>query len=115
VDPSDTFLFSEATRQILVGGNHKLEVYPFENINNMLTMDSAKELKIVRMAIHPEGNLLAAALDNNWIYIWDIASQKEVMRLFGHVGLVTDLHFTRDGKLLISSSLDGTIRLWGIP
>jgi WD40 repeat protein len=70
---------------------------------------------IVSVAIIPDGSLLAAAYDDNTIRVWDIATKDELMILYGHNSPVTDLRFTVDGKFLISTSLDGTIRIWGDP
>lgn len=76
-------------------------------------------------------NRIAAANRRGHILIWDLPSEaneeqiklaKEIkrdapsvnpsMQLLGHTGGVTRLRATRDGKTLISASLDRTVRLW---
>jgi WD40 repeat protein len=49
---------------------------------------------------------------SNTIKIWDIASGKLLRDLKGHIGGVCSAVFTPDGKMIISASLDTTIRLW---
>ena len=46
------------------------------------------------------------------IFIWDTSTHKQLMQLKGHKGLITSLA-TYDDKI-VSSSLDGTIRVWDI-
>jgi WD40 repeat protein len=60
----------------------------------------------------PEGRLiaLANALD---IRLYDTASLQMVgIPMYGHTNTVAALAFSPDGKLLASTSADGTIRLW---
>jgi WD40 repeat protein len=110
------FIVSEATGQIVSGGNSKLEVINLKNLSQgKIEMKGVNRLKIEIVAIHPDGNLLASAMDDYTIRIWDVNTQEELMRLYGHENSISDLHFTPNGRLLISSSLDGTIRLWGVP
>ena len=49
------------------------------------------------------------------IRIWDLATGKEVKSLSGHGNTVTGLVFAPDGKLLVSRSLDKTLRVWRLP
>ena len=34
--------------------------------------------------------------------------------LDSHTGKITSLDFTTDGSILVSSSVDGSVRLWGV-
>lgn len=108
---------SERNGLIAFGGNSKLAIV--SNIRN--TNSTAQDMRdvnrrnIVSVALSPNGELVAAAFDDHTIHIWDIVTREELINLYGHNNSITDLQFTPDSKLLISSSLDGTIRLWGIP
>lgn len=114
-DQRDVVLISELTRQIIVGGYHKLEVYDLYNTNDKSTMDGTEKIRVVKLTVDPDGEVLAVALDDHSIHIWDIQTREDMMTLYGHGSTITDLHFSRDGKMLISSSTDGTIRIWGVP
>jgi WD40 repeat protein len=46
------------------------------------------------------------------VVLWDSANGTEVGRITGHGKAVTGVAFSRDGKLLASSSTDNTIKLW---
>ncbi|HMZ06268.1 MAG TPA: protein kinase [Anaerolineales bacterium] len=108
---------NEARGMIVFGGSSKLTL-----ISNMRELQSTiqemhgvNRKNIVNVALNPNGDLIAAAYDDNTIHLWDIATSEEIASLYGHSDLITALRFTPDGKLLISTSNDGTIRLWGLP
>jgi WD40 repeat protein/uncharacterized caspase-like protein len=48
------------------------------------------------------------------VTLWDTASGRELGALKGHGKGVTQVVFSRDGKLLASSSSDNTIRIWDV-
>jgi serine/threonine-protein kinase len=47
------------------------------------------------------------------IIIWDLTIGQELLALRGHSGCVHGVSFSPNGKVLVSGSADGTIRLWG--
>ena len=66
------------------------------------------------LAISPDGrSVLAGLLDGN-IVLWEIASQKERLRLRGHLGRVNDVVFGRDGLRALSGGDDGQVILWNL-
>lgn len=89
-----------------VGGASKLE---YEGND----MEGLTGYTVKNIAISTDGSLIAASMDDFSIRIWD-TSGKELMRLLGHDHPITSLLFTQDNNLLISSSMDGTIQIWGI-
>ncbi len=64
-----------------------------------------------QFAVSPDGKRAAVGVGNA-IKIDDIASMKELIRIQGHSQLVTALAYTPDGRLLVSGSLDKTVKLW---
>jgi WD40 repeat protein/uncharacterized caspase-like protein len=48
------------------------------------------------------------------VVLWDVASGQEIGALKGHGKGVTQVAFSRDGRLLASSSTDNTIRIWDV-
>ncbi len=55
-----------------------------------------------------------ASSKNNEIYVYDFKAQKLVHKLHGHTGMVRFSSFSDDSKRLITSSLDGTRRVWNL-
>jgi WD40 repeat protein len=66
-----------------------------------------------QVAFSPNGELLAWS-SMNTIMIFDMVGGHELCRFNDHIGVVTDLKFSLDGRWFVSTSTDGTIRLWGI-
>jgi WD40 repeat protein/uncharacterized caspase-like protein len=48
------------------------------------------------------------------VVLWDVASGRQLGGLKGHGKGVTQVTFSRDGRLLASSSSDNTIRIWDV-
>ena len=48
------------------------------------------------------------------VLLWDVASGKEIGALKGHGKGVTQVAFSRDGRLLASCSSENTIRSWEV-
>ncbi|HCX29960.1 MAG TPA: hypothetical protein DHU55_09370, partial [Blastocatellia bacterium] len=48
------------------------------------------------------------------VTLWDVASGREIGALKGHGKGVTQVAFSRDGRLLASSSTDNTIKIWDV-
>ncbi|RPJ21855.1 MAG: hypothetical protein EHM33_25040, partial [Chloroflexi bacterium] len=66
----------------------------------------------------PDGTQLAAisgsSTAGNTIKLWDATTGRELLTLAGHTGWVMGIAFSPDGKRLISTSLDGTARVWSL-
>ncbi len=75
------------------------------------------DTRVQALTFSPDGTFLlsASGFENMPIQVWNVATGESVQTLEGHRAYVTDLQFTPDGKHLISSSTDQTIRLWNWP
>ncbi|KZP19698.1 WD40 repeat-like protein [Athelia psychrophila] len=64
------------------------------------------------VAISSDGTLIAAGLEDGFIAIWE--DTKEVKYLEGHEEAVMAVNFSPNGQLLVSGSVDCTVRLWDL-
>ncbi|KAJ3122567.1 hypothetical protein HK098_002746 [Nowakowskiella sp. JEL0407] len=88
----------------------------FWDMNTAKVMHTTKiGSPVVSILLHQDSDLLATVSDDLCIRVIDIESKKVVREFWGHQGRITDITFTPDGRWLVSSSLDGTVRTWDIP
>jgi len=64
------------------------------------------------VAFSEDDTLIAAAMSDMTVGLWQVADGAERYRLGGHENIVTDVEFSADGETLASSSADSTVRLW---
>ena len=58
--------------------------------------------------------LLATATDDFVIRLFDVVVLRIVRKFEGHIDRVTDLCFSKDAKWLLTSNMDGTLRIWDV-
>lgn len=57
---------------------------------------------------------MATVTDDLLIRIFDVVALRMVRKFEGHTDRITDLCFSEDGKWLLSSSMDGSLRIWDV-
>ncbi|RWR75205.1 U3 small nucleolar RNA-associated protein 21 [Cinnamomum micranthum f. kanehirae] len=68
----------------------------------------------VKFAYHRVNGLLATVADDMVLRLFDVVSLRMVRKFEGHTDRITDLCFSEDGKWLLSSSMDGSLRIWNV-
>ena len=66
------------------------------------------------LAWSPDGRLLAAALQDDVVQLWDPETAELVRTLRGHTGWVRGVDWASDGCHLASAGEDGTMRVWDV-
>ncbi|KAJ3144386.1 WD repeat-containing protein 36, partial [Geranomyces michiganensis] len=70
---------------------------------------------ISSIELHRESGLLAVVCDDFVLRVIDISTHKIVREFAGHRSQITDSCFTPDGRMIISTSTDSTLRTWDLP
>ncbi|XP_038026706.2 WD repeat-containing protein 36 isoform X1 [Anas platyrhynchos] len=65
--------------------------------------------------LHRDSGILGIAFDDFSISVFDIETRKIVRKFSGHHGRINDMTFSPDGRWLITSSMDCTIKTWDLP
>lgn len=83
---------------------------------NLARLSAIDPFGVMAMAYSPDGQLLACGGYAGEIQIWLAKTGKPIEpRLKGHIVAVGCLAFSADGKTLVSSGGDQSIRLWNVP
>ena len=69
--------------------------------------------KVERMALSPDGTRMLTCGENS-LKFWDVATTSVIHELKGHTENVKFVAFDKTGKKAVSSSFDGTIRIWNL-
>ncbi|MBI3824350.1 MAG: WD40 repeat domain-containing protein [Planctomycetes bacterium] len=64
------------------------------------------------LAFTPDSKKLIAADLHNNIYVWDIATGKELQKLTGHRGRIFSVSVSSDARMFATSSEDSTVLIW---
>ncbi|KAM6570579.1 hypothetical protein CsatB_018564 [Cannabis sativa] len=69
---------------------------------------------VVKIVFNRLNGLLATVSDDLVIRLFDVVALRLVRKFEGHTDRITDMCFSEDGKWLLSSSMDGTLRIWDV-
>ncbi|XVE99653.1 hypothetical protein REPUB_Repub03eG0218200 [Reevesia pubescens] len=69
---------------------------------------------VVKIVYNRLNGLLATVTDDLLICLYDVVALRMVRKFEGHTDRITDLCFSEDGKWLLSSSMDGSLRIWDV-
>lgn len=104
----------DSTNSLIIsaGYNGDVKVWSFKGRE----MKSRWEIgcKVVKIIYHRSNGLLATVTDDLMIRMFDVVALKMVRKFEGHTDRITDICFSEDGKWLMSSSMDGSLRIWDI-
>lgn len=97
---------------ISVGYHGDIKVWDFKGrlLKSKLEIGSPA----AKLAYHRPNGLLATVADDLVIRLYDVMQLRMVRKFEGHTDRITDICFSEDGKWLISSSMDGSLRIWDI-
>jgi RNA polymerase sigma factor (sigma-70 family) len=70
---------------------------------------------LTSVAFSPDGRLVAAVSLDRWLWVHDLAADRDVIRSQGHQIGMSSVAFAPDGKMLATASYDTTLLLWKVP
>lgn len=116
-DYAYTVRFSQDGNKFVTGGPNAAILWDASSMSQIRSF-RAGNTNVTAAAISPDGALLATAGSNQGdstfvsIIVWSLASGDSLYSLRGHGGQINTVAFSRDGRRLISSSIDQSARVW---
>src|SRR5476649_349374 len=65
------------------------------------------------LAFSPDSSALLATRDHDLV-LWDVETGRSLQTFVGHRSVVTSVAFSPNGKVAVSASNDGAIKLWSV-
>ena len=109
-----SFISDDGKWGVSAGGKDYASLWDFEAGNLIKSFPSPPLEGRRSVTLSPDRKYFADGGKNGIIYIYDTYSGKCVKQFSGHRGPVSVLHFSRDGKHLISGSMEGEWTVTGV-
>lgn len=91
--------------------NNSLKIIDLKNRSLLHDITEVND-EILSLKWHPKGNALLIAANDGVVHILNAGNGKMFNSFYGHEKGVTKADYSSDGKLVVTSSLDGSIRTW---
>ena len=109
----NTISISPDSKTIAVGlQDGKIKLLHLNNLSQPEQITKDANIAITSLKYNHNGNWLASGDSKGNVNIWDTNKKAVVESLEGHRSRIYDIDFNIDDKLMATSSLDGTVRLW---
>jgi eukaryotic-like serine/threonine-protein kinase len=108
---------SDGSRLVSAGDDRALKLWDTTSGQEALTLDVG-DITPIGVAFGPDGRHLAVACGQRQVMVCDgtplsgSERKDELLNFVGHTDLVIRVAFDRDGRRIVSSSQDGTARVW---
>ena len=117
IEYKDMSLSSDGKILALGSEKGKVILVNTANVDEEHILMEGRESPVIAMAFHPDRNVLAVGFDNGNVELYDLSNgmdqaEKLEEELPGHGAGISNIQFSKDGSLLATASLDGTIQLW---
>ena len=103
---------TDNTRVVTGSWDHSAKVWDIETgevIMDLYPPDFGLFVNMARWS--PDGDRIATSAGGNAI-IWDLTGKRDPIELVGHTADIQEMNWSPDGLYLLTSSVDGTGRLW---
>ncbi len=102
------------TGNIVVSGGVDQRIHVYDLVKNETrTMETGGTVH--RIVLSPDGSTLVSAPSNgDAMNVWDTTTGEARGILRGHDARLTDLNLSTNGQTLVSSSVDGVVRVWDV-
>ncbi|KAM3939235.1 WD repeat-containing protein 36 [Leptodactylus fuscus] len=98
---------------ITLGSDNLIKFWKFKSKELLHTIDLTAPPTCA--LLHRESGMLAVALDDFGIKVFDIETCKLVRQFPGHNGKINDMTYSPDGRWLMTASMDCTVKVWDFP
>lgn len=95
-------------------GSYSISVRNVKPKNSVNTMIGQWE-SCGSVAYSPDGSQIVTGInstDNSGLIIWNACTGQLIRKVLGHTDRIFSVSYSADGELLVSSSYDGTVRVW---
>ena len=101
----------DGQRLLSAGHDHRVRIWNASSGEVLKELSDPAMGAIFRAEFTPDEQRVALATESGIIWVWTPVSDA-LISMKGHESAVFDLRFLHDGRLLVSSSNDGTLRAW---
>lgn len=116
VNRDNSMLVARSTRGAVSTFNAKAVVAANVSRSSPYVYDGApsgNEMKLIRCCFSADSSRLISGSDDKSVTVWDVTSRRVLNKYAGHEASTLDVDVDETGKLMLSTSMDGTIIVRG--